>query len=104
MLQTQCSGAFSKKLLLDRTFGVQWQISRIKDAIGLRFVGELEAFADLFDRARQTLCITAAKTIGQHFGREHVLVQQHFQANKFLPVVQDIVALWAQSGRASSMW
>ena len=104
MLQTQCSGAFSKKLLLDRTFSFQWQISRIKDAIGLRFVGELEAFADLIDHARQTLCINAAKTIGQHFGREHVLIQHHFQANNILPVVQDIVALWAQSGRASSMW
>ena len=104
MLQTQCKGAFSKKLLLDRTFGFQWQISRIKDVVGLRFVGDLEAFSDLIDRARQTLCITAAKTIGQHFGREHVLVQRHFQANKFLPVVRDIVALWAQSGRASSMW
>ena len=104
MLQTQCSGAFSKKLLLDRTFSFQWQISRIKDAIGLRIVRELEAFSDLIDRARQTLCITAAKTIGQHFGREHVLVQRHLQVNKFLPVVRDIVALWAQSGLASSMW
>ena len=104
MLQTRCRAAFSKKLLLDHTFGFQWQMSPIKDVVGLRFVGELEAFADLIDRARQTLCINAAKSIGQHFGREHVLVQHHFQANKFLPVVQDIVALWAQSGRASWMW
>ena len=51
MLQIRCRGAFSKKLLLDRTFVFQWQMSPIKDVVGLRFVGELEAFADLIDHA-----------------------------------------------------
>ena len=55
MLQTRCSGAFSKKLMLNRTFGFQWQTSPIRDVVGLRFVGELKAFADLFDHASNAL-------------------------------------------------
>ena len=103
MLHTHCRGAFSKKLLLDRMFGFQWQTSPIRDVVGLRFVGELKAFADLFDHASNALH-QRRQIISQRLGREHVLVQQHFQANKFLPVVQDVVALWAQSGRTSWMW